>query len=129
MPENGIERRTAPRFVLSVPVSLESHTDEPTGIDMSADGIFFYTRSKLDVGTDIEFTAILPLEYVALPEIQVRYKGKVVRFEELSPGLLGVAVQTASHEVLVGNDPKGISRDGDSRKYQKKGRPKPPPGL
>ena len=112
MPERGIERRTAPRFVLSVPVWLESCTDEPTGMsrDMSGDGIFFYTRSKLDVSTDIEFTVTLPLEKLALPEIQVRYKGKVVRVEELNPGLFGVAVQTASHEILVGNEPQGISR-------------------
>jgi len=102
VPEIESERRTAPRFALSVPVWLESSAGEPEALarDMSADGMFFYTHSKLAVGADIAFTTRLPLEHVALREVQVHYRGKVVRVEEVTAGLFGVAVRTESHEFL-----------------------------
>jgi len=90
--------------------------------DMSTDGIFFYTRSKLEVGTEIEFTATLPLENLSLPEIQVRSNGKVVRFEELNPGLSGVRykrhhmnfwLETSRREYLGRGRAEKIREKGD----------------
>jgi hypothetical protein len=66
---------------------------------MSADGVFFYTHLKLIVGADIRFTAKLSLEYVALSEVRVRCRSKVVRVEKLTAGLFGVAARMESHEL------------------------------
>lgn len=103
VPEFENQRRKAARFVLSVPVWLGSCAGEPNALarDMSADGIFFYTHSMLAVGAEIEFRTKLPLEAVVLPEIQVRYTGKVVRVEKLTAGFFGVAARMESHEFLV----------------------------
>ena len=63
--------------MVSVPVWLGSSTGEPGALvrDMSADGVFFYTHSKLIVGADIRFTAKLPLGYVALSEVRALVQG------------------------------------------------------
>lgn len=98
------ERRSLPRFAVSLPVWLGAlRQGEPTALtrDISAGGIFFYTRSELAKDTPVEFVTALHSGAAAFPELQVRYTGKVVRIESMPAGMHGVAVQITSHEFLV----------------------------
>ena len=56
--------------------------------------------ARVDCVRPTKVTTQLPLEHVALREVQVHYRGKVVRVEEVTAGLFGVAVRTESHEFL-----------------------------
>jgi predicted lipoprotein len=98
------ERRSLPRFTLLLPVWLQPASDrEPNALtrDIGANGVFFYTSSTLTEGAKIQFVTRLPMKGGSFPEMDVRYTGNVVRVEVRVAGLLGVAVQIDSHEIML----------------------------
>src|SRR5437764_12517660 len=90
------EQRTSRRFVLKLPVSIRCEDGKVQEVpaetrDVSAQGVFFSTGSKLSHGSKVEFTLTLPPEITLTESIRVRCRGRVVRFEEALPHQTGIA--------------------------------------
>ena len=111
MAEPQPEKRTARRFALHVPVTVDHEKNGTNGHpaqgeiaqirDVSARGICFYFDSAPAAGTDIEFTLILPPEITATDSIHVHCKGRVVRVDKGVPsGRLEVAAVINEYEFL-----------------------------
>ena len=78
------ERRAAQRFMVSVPVFVQSPDGsfaEETALshDMSAKGIFFFMNSRPREGSTIEFTVTLPAEVTLSDPMRVNCQGRVIR--------------------------------------------------
>ncbi len=78
------EQRKTRRFNLALPVSVRFDGGEVKDLparsrDVSSRGIFFFVESKLNEGSDIEFTLTLPPEVTLTQSIRVRCRGKVLR--------------------------------------------------
>ncbi|MBV9147098.1 MAG: PilZ domain-containing protein [Acidobacteria bacterium] len=80
------ERRSLSRFVLELPIFIRVPRSlglvEAETRDLSAGGVFFYINSKLAVGTEIEFSIVVPQELTHADAIPVSCKGRVVRVQE-----------------------------------------------
>ena len=99
------EKRSNRRFVLDLPIAvkfLDSHTQEASGHtrDVSSRGVFFYTESKIDEGTPIEFVMTLPSEITLTDPIRVHCTGKVVRVDGPSAAEQGVAVAIEKYDFV-----------------------------
>ena len=101
----GAEKRTARRFNLQLPVSVRDkniHSQANTR-DISSRGICFYTDSRMEAGSDVEFTLTLPPEITMTEAIQVHCKGKVVRVEEVEGGKVAIAAQINQYQFMPAN--------------------------
>jgi c-di-GMP-binding flagellar brake protein YcgR len=100
-----VERRGAQRFNFQLPVSIrpaQSDHEQP-GLtqDLTAQGVFFYTDSALQPGTQVEIALVMPAEITLSENMQVRCSGKVVRVHKPDAGSkIGVAVQFDHYEYL-----------------------------
>lgn len=106
MPEPRQEKRSARRFALHVPVTVE-HGDAATQRevvsirDVSARGICFFLESAIAQGAPIGFTLTLPPEITLTESIRVQCKGRVVRVDEASlDGKVAVAAVIEEYEFL-----------------------------
>lgn len=84
------EQRSSRRFSLKLPVSIRYADGQPQEVpaetrDVSAQGVFFYTGSKVAEGSRVEFTLTLPPEITLTESIRVRCRGRVVRIDETRP--------------------------------------------
>ncbi|HWR36167.1 MAG TPA: PilZ domain-containing protein [Clostridia bacterium] len=90
MPAFPSEQRATRRFPLKLPVTVRYAQGRPETNaqtrDVSSRGICFYMDSRLDTGSQIEFTLTLPPEITMTEAIRVRCRGKVVRVESPLPG-------------------------------------------
>ncbi len=106
MPESQEEKRSARRFALHVPVTVEHSEDasqkEVAEIrDVSARGICFYLGTKVAQGSPIGFTLTLPPEITLTESIRVQCKARVVRVENgRADGKLAVAAVIEQYEFL-----------------------------
>jgi len=104
MPEAQEEKRSARRFALHVPVTVERSGDDAQLAlirDVSARGICFYVDTKIDQGSSIGFTLTLPPEITLTESIRVQCKGRVVRVENgRADGKLAVAAVIEQYEFL-----------------------------
>ncbi len=104
MPEPQEEKRSARRFALHVPVTVERDGNEAQLAlirDVSARGICFYLDTKVDQGSSIGFTLTLPPEITLTESIRVQCKGRVVRVENgRADGKLAVAAVIEQYEFL-----------------------------
>lgn len=66
--------------------------------DVSANGVFLYTKSKIETGTDVELVLILPPEMTSGEKCWVCCQATVVRVEE-GPQF-GVAAQIRRMDIL-----------------------------
>lgn len=84
MPEPNIEKRATRRFLLQLPIALQSNGDSVHlhTRDVSASGVCFHSNSRLTEGQDINFTMTLPPEITLTEPISVRCTGRVVRVEK-----------------------------------------------
>ena len=67
--------------------------------DVSANGIFLYTNSKMEKGTDVELVLILPPELTAGEKCWVCCQATIVRVEEKGNDF-GVAAQIRRMDLL-----------------------------
>jgi hypothetical protein len=106
MPEPQAEKRSARRFALHLPVTVDhgdnNNNNEVAHIrDVSARGICFYLDSAVEQGSPIGFTLTLPPEITLTEAIRVQCKGRVVRVEDgRADGKLAVAAVIEEYEFL-----------------------------
>jgi hypothetical protein len=107
MAEPQQEKRSARRFALRVPVSVDhgenhnGHNEIAQIRDVSARGICFYLDAAVEQGAPIGFTLTLPPEITLTESIRVQCKGRVVRVENGQPdGKLAVAAVIEEYEFL-----------------------------
>lgn len=101
MKTNG-ERRSASRIANRVPARVRTaqgaeHSAQTR--DVSANGIFLYTPSRIEQGTELELVLILPPELTSGEKCWVCCQATVVRVEE-SGSEFGVAAQIRRMDLL-----------------------------
>src|ERR1700758_1052131 len=67
--------------------------------DISANGVFLYTNSKMEKGTDVELVLILPPELTSGEKCWVCCQATIVRVEEQGSDF-GVAAQIRRMDIL-----------------------------
>jgi PilZ domain len=96
------ERRSGRRIVTRVPTRIRnSHGEDQTAQtrDVSANGVFLYTKSRMEKGTDVELVLILPPELTSGEKCWVCCQATIVRVEEEGPEF-GVAAQIRRMDIL-----------------------------
>ncbi len=96
------ERRSGSRIATRVPTRLRTaHGDDHNAQtrDVSANGIFLYTKSRMEAGTDVELVLILPPELTSGEKCWVCCQATVVRVEEEGKEF-GVAAQIRRMDIL-----------------------------
>ena len=101
MNPNG-ERRSGTR----IPTRVTTRVRTPQGTDhtaqtrdVSANGIFMYTNSRIETGTEVELVLILPPELTSGEKCWVCCQATVVRVEEQGPEF-GVAAQIRRMDIM-----------------------------
>lgn len=103
MDDTKSDRRSKRRYSLSVPVSVKSGAvEESTQTrDLSTSGVFVYTNSPMQAGTELELVLVLPPEVTFAEKRWVCCQASVVRVEENSgAGNFGVAAVIKRFDVL-----------------------------
>jgi hypothetical protein len=96
------ERRSGTRIATRVSTRMRTaqgadHNAETR--DVSANGVFLYTSSKMEKGTDVELVLILPPELTAGEKCWVCCQATIVRVEEKGSDF-GVAAQIRRMDLL-----------------------------
>lgn len=102
---NGIERRSARRFMMTLPLTVRS--SGPDGAvekfgqtrDVSFRGLYFLTDAHFEPGNEIEFVLTLPKEITLAGDVHIRCYGQVVRVEPHN-GRRGIAARIERYEFL-----------------------------
>jgi hypothetical protein len=96
------ERRSGKRIVTRVLTRVRT----PQGIDhsaqtrdVSANGIFLYTKSRMEAGAEVELVLILPPELTSGEKCWVCCQATIVRVEEAGKEF-GVAAQIKRMDIL-----------------------------
>lgn len=103
--ENGMERRAARRFSMTLPVKVrfpaESGVAEENGQtrDVSFRGLYFLIGSALEAGSSIEFVLTLPQQITLAGDVHIRCYARVLRVEASETGR-GVAARIERYEFL-----------------------------
>jgi hypothetical protein len=96
------ERRSGTRISTSVPtrVRTAAGSDQTAQTrDVSANGVFMYTQSRMEKGTDVELVLILPPELTSGEKCWVCCQATVVRVEQ-EGSEFGVAAQIRRMDIL-----------------------------
>ena len=96
------ERRSGTRIATRVPTRVRSPhgTDQSAQTrDVSANGIFLYTKSRMEKGTDVELVLILPPELTSGEKCWVCCQATIVRVEEQGSEF-GVAARIRHMDIL-----------------------------
>jgi len=103
MPSN-IDRRSRDRVVATIPVRVRSATvgGELTAQtrDVSTNGVFLYTKSRMVEGSDVELVLILPPELTAGEKCWVCCHARVLRVEQGPGNDFGVAAEIRRMDIL-----------------------------
>jgi PilZ domain len=96
------ERRSGTRIAKRVPTRVrtstgQEHTAETR--DVSANGVFLYTPSRMEQGTEVELVLILPPELTSGEKCWVCCQATIVRIEEQGREF-GVAAQIRRMDIL-----------------------------
>jgi hypothetical protein len=96
------ERRSGTRIATRVSTRMRTsqggnHTAETR--DVSANGVFLYTNSKMEKGAEVELVLILPPELTAGEKCWVCCQATIVRVEEKGSDF-GVAAQIRRMDLL-----------------------------
>lgn len=106
-----LERRTAQRFDLSLPLNVHvptahaMETQKGQTRDISTRGLYFVIDEDLESGSSLDITLTLPAEVTQGTEVFVRIIGKVVRVErrvEDGDKRLGVAAVIERYDIVRG---------------------------
>ena len=98
------ERRSGTRIATRVPTRVRNahgadHTAQTR--DVSANGIFLYTKSRMEKGTDVELVLILPPELTSGEKCWVCCHARVLRVEQGSGKDFGVAAEIRRIDDLI----------------------------
>jgi hypothetical protein len=96
------ERRAGRRITARVPTRVRTdqgidHTAQTR--DVSANGVFLYTNSRMEQGSDVELVLILPPELTSGEKCWVCCQATIVRVEE-DGSEFGVAAQIRRMDIL-----------------------------
>ncbi len=99
-----VDRRSRKRIVAELPVRVRSaavaaEVSAQTR-DVSTNGVFLYTQSRLEAGCDVELILILPPELTSGEKCWVCCHARVLRVEPGAGRAFGVAAQIQRIEVL-----------------------------
>lgn len=95
------ERRSGTRIVTRVPTRVRTQQGadlQAQTRDVSANGVFLYTNSKMEKGTDVELVLILPPELTSGEKCWVCCQATIVRVED-GPEV-GIAAQIRRMDIL-----------------------------
>ena len=98
------ERRSRQRVVARLPVGVRNHP-EATEVtahtrDVSTNGVFLYTDSRMVEGSDVELVLILPPELTSGEKCWVCCHARVLRVEQGPGNDFGVAAEIRRMDVL-----------------------------
>jgi hypothetical protein len=96
------ERRSGTRIAARVPTRVrtgEGADHAAQTRDVSANGVFLYTNSRMEKGSDVELVLILPPELTAGEKCWVCCQATIVRVEENGSDF-GVAAQIRRMDIL-----------------------------
>lgn len=96
------ERRAGTRIKASVPTRVRTarggeHAAQTR--DVSANGVFLYTNSRMETGSDVELVLILPPELTSGEKCWVCCQATIVRVEQ-DGAEFGVAAQIRRMDIL-----------------------------
>lgn len=98
------ERRSRARIVTQLPVRIRSTEGTPEQTaqtrDVSTNGIFLYTKSRMAAGSDLELVLMLPPELTDGEKCWVCCQARVVRVEDAPGQDFGVAAEIVRLDVL-----------------------------
>jgi PilZ domain len=98
------ERRSRRRLARRLPVGIRTRTGEADlpghTRDLSTNGIFLYTDSRMTEGSDVDLILILPPELMSGEKCWVCCHARVVRVEEGPGNGFGVAAAIKRMELL-----------------------------
>jgi PilZ domain-containing protein len=100
--KSDAERRSGTRIKtrLSTRVRTAQGSDQTAQTrDVSANGVFLYTNSRMEKGTDVELVMILPPELTSGEKCWVCCQATIVRVEEMGSDF-GVAAQIRRMDIL-----------------------------
>ncbi len=100
----SMERRSATRFQLKLPLTLRSGEGSIQAFtsDVSARGVLFYTDVEVPSDSPLEFDITFPPEITLSTSLRVRCRGKIVRVIPPSPLGIGIAATIHNYEFLNG---------------------------
>ena len=110
-----MERRTARRYDLTLPVSIRFAADnivsrqEGKTRDISTRGLYFVVPRELEADSELDIMLTLPAEITHGGDVFVRAQGKIVRVERrLEDGepRLGVAAVIERYDIMRGEAPR-----------------------
>jgi PilZ domain len=99
-----VDRRSRQRFITCLPVGVRTQPGGPElsahTRDVSTNGIFLYTESRMTEGSDVDLILILPPELTSGEKCWVCCHARVVRVEERPGNGFGVAAAIQRMEIL-----------------------------
>jgi hypothetical protein len=100
------ERRSLTRFPLQLSVKIQvSGSDAVVSAEtknISASGIYMYTRSELELGSELELSLALPPELTqGASTIDIACRAKVLRIDTDIDGRAGIAAEIYSYDFLA----------------------------
>jgi hypothetical protein len=96
------DRRSGTRIATRVPTRVrttEGSDHSAQTRDVSANGVYLYTKSRMEQGTDVELVLILPPELTSGQKCWVCCQATIVRVEE-NGSEFGVAAQIRRMDIL-----------------------------
>lgn len=95
------ERRAGTRIATRVPTRVRTNGSDYAAEtrDVSANGVFLYTKSRIEAGSEVELVLILPPELTSGEKCWVCCQATVVRVEE-GGAEFGVAAQIRRMDIL-----------------------------
>jgi PilZ domain len=96
------ERRSGTRIATRVPTLVRTPQGADHGAqtrDISANGIFLYTKSRMEKGSDVELVLILPPELTSGEKCWVCCQATIVRVEEEGQEF-GIAAQIRHMDIM-----------------------------
>ena len=98
------DRRTGQRVVARVPVRVRRAAGMPESAaqtrDVSTNGVFLYTQSRMQEGSDVELVLILPPELTSGEKCWVCCHARVLRVEQGPGKEFGVAAAIRRIDIL-----------------------------
>jgi hypothetical protein len=99
-----IDRRARERVVTTLPVRVRSASRGADSTaqtrDVSTNGVFLYTKSRMTEGSDVELVLVLPPELTSGEKCWVCCHARILRVEQGSGGDFGVAAEIRRMDIL-----------------------------
>jgi hypothetical protein len=97
------DRRRTPRFEINAPLTVMIGDREVPAFtrDLSNRGVYFYLAlaDSIPIDRDFDFLIELPPEITLSTQCLIRCRGRVVRTENASMGLTGIAAEILQYSI------------------------------